>query len=341
VTTVNALPRRRLLRTGAALSAAGLLGACSSASGGSSSGTVRTQLSWLKTVTFAGYYIAEEKRWFAKEGVRAPLLSGGPSVSDVVSVVVGGGADVVLADFAAIIKARSAGADLVAFGSVFQTSPGGFVSLASHPVRTARDLVGRRIGLSPGSETLVEAIFKVNGLPVRYTRVPIGSGTTPLTSGKCDVMACYVTAQPLALRARGVDVVTVTQEELGLPDYALVMAARRGDLHKRRDDFTGYLRAVIRGYGADIEDPSLGTRLTVEKYGRQLGLDRRAVQAENEAQIRLLRNDYTDRHGLCRIDTDRLAGPVYRGLRARGLSKLPPVRTVFDATLLQEASQRR
>ncbi|GLW21320.1 ABC transporter substrate-binding protein [Microbispora triticiradicis] len=334
--------RRGFLRTTVALgglSAAGLLTACSPSSGGGSADggkVVRTQLSWLKTVTFAGFYIAEEQGYFKEEGLSAPLLAGGPNIPDAVSVVTAGGADVALVDFGALIKARESEADLVAIGAVFQESPGGFVSLASNPVRTAKDLVGKRIGLSPGAEVMVEAILKINKLPVRYERVPVGAGTTALTKGDCDVMACYVTAQPLALEQQGVRVVSVTQGQLGMPDYALVMAVKRADLAADRARFVGYLRAVIRGYRHNLKDPALGTKLAVEKYGKDLGLDPAAARRENEVQAALIRGAAGDR-GLGSIDPDRLAGPVYAGLRARGVSTLPPVSSVLDTSLAKEA----
>lgn len=329
--------RRTVLSALPALGATGLLTACGGKADGSTGGGVRTQLSWLKDVTFAGYYVADHEGYFTSEHVKDTLLSGGPSVPDTVTPATAGAADVALADFAAIIGAREQGSDLVAIGAVLQTSPGGFVSLASKPVRTAQDLVGRKIGLSPGTEAYVEAILRLNHLPVRYTRVPVGSGTTALTNGQCDVMACYVTSQPLALKAAGHDVVAVTQSDLGMPDYALVMAARRSDIKKRRDDYVGYLRAVARGYQRNLDSPDLGTKLTLDTYGKNLGLDPASTKAENLAQNQLVRSAYTNAHGLCAIDPAQLSGPVYDGLRARGTKKLPPVAEVFDGSLLSDA----
>ncbi|GII77821.1 myristoyl transferase [Sphaerisporangium rufum] len=337
------LTRRGFLRTTTALGglgAAGVLAACAAAPGGdrpAGSTPVRTQLSWLKSVTFAGFYIAEDQGYFAKEKLSAPLLAGGPNVPDTASVVTAGGADVALLDFAALLKARENEADLVAIGAVFQETPGGFVSLAERPVRTAADLVGRRIGLSPGAEVLVEAILKVNGLPNKYERVPVGAGTAALTKGDCDVMACYVTAQPLALEQQGVKVVSVTQGRLGLPDYALVMAVRRADLRADRARFVRYLRAVVRGYQHDLRDPALGVRLTLDKYGKDLGLDPAAVRRENEVQADLIRGTQDAERGLCAIDPAHLSGPVYAGLRARGITSLPPVSELVDTGVLREA----
>lgn len=334
------LRRRAVLRAVPALATTGLLASCGASratGGGDAAAPTRTQLSWLKTVTFAGYYVAEEKGLFEREGLRETLLSGGPSIPDVVSPTAVGAADVSLADLPSLLKARADGADLVALGAVFQESPSGFVSLASRPVRTAQDLVGRRIGLSPGSEVFLEALLKLNGLPVRYERVPVGSGTAALVQGKCEVMACYITSQPIQLKAQGHDVVTVSQGRLGMPDYALLIVARQADIRRARSRYVGYLRAVSEGYRRNLDAPDLGTRLTVEKYGKALGLDRSATAAENDVQNRLVRSAYTDTHGLCAIDRDRLAGPIYDGLRARGLTGLPPVRTILDGSLLAEA----
>src|SRR6185312_6893726 len=111
------------------------LAGCAAHRSAGSGSTVRTQLSWLKTVTFAGFYLADHKGWYRGDNVTSTLLAGGPNIADTASVVAGGGADVALTDVSALVKAHAQGADLVMIGAVFQQSPGGFLSLARKPIR--------------------------------------------------------------------------------------------------------------------------------------------------------------------------------------------------------------
>ena len=230
--TVNRLSRRELVSRGligAAVLALPLPG-CGKSSSKSSAGsvsTLRTQLIFVKSVTYAGFYIADAKGVYAREHIRSRLLSGGPDIPSVEAVVAGGSADIGMSDIASVVAANKQGADLVMFGAQFQSSPGGIMSLAKHPIRTAHDLVGARIGVQPKAKAEVDALLEVNGLPRHYTPVTVGRDPQPLVDGKCDAMTCFVTAQPLTLRLEGVHAIGVTFADLGLPDYGNVLMAKR------------------------------------------------------------------------------------------------------------------
>ena len=112
-----------------------------------------------------GYWLADDGGMYASEGVAPTFLSGGPDIL-VETVLAGGGADVgITGGFGSVVDANAAGTDFVIFASTYQTAPRGLLSLASNPVRTPQDLVGKRIGAQQGARSIIDAIFAVNGLP--------------------------------------------------------------------------------------------------------------------------------------------------------------------------------
>ena len=131
--------------------------------------------------------------------------------------------------------------------------------------------------------------------------MPVGFDPAPLVRA-CDVYTCFVTNQPLTLKAQGIDYVAVTYSELNYPDYADVVYAKRGFIANNRDVLIGFLRATIRGWEANIQDPADAVQLVLNKYGADLALDAQQQADENDAQIPLLQSDLTRARGLMWLD---------------------------------------
>jgi ABC-type nitrate/sulfonate/bicarbonate transport system substrate-binding protein len=300
--------------------------------------TVSTQLNWIKTVDFAGFYIADSKGYYAQESIKAQLLPGGPNLQGVESIVAGGAADVGIATLlTSVIDGVTRGSDFVVFATVFQTSPLVLVSKPDKPVRSAKDLLGKRIGGPQGRQREIEAVFKINNLPANYTFVPVGYGPQPLTQGDVDVLSAYTTDVPLVLAKQGLQTIQVSYKDLGLPTYSNALFASRKYIDKQRDALIGYLRGTIKGWEMNAKDPTLGAHLAVEQYGTDLGLQLDDEVKKNEVQIPLTQSDLTKAKGLLWIDRDYISGPIYDGLRAAGRTMLPPVEKFVDTSLLAEA----
>ena len=300
--------------------------------------TVTTQLLWIKNVEAAGLWIADANGYFRAANILSTVLAGGPSLASVEALVVGGRADVGLDQIERIADASATGADLVIIGAVFQQSPAGLVSLAAHPIRSARDIIGKRIGLQQGARLYIDAIMDVNHLPRDFTEVVVGFDPQPLVAGACDAYLCFVTNQPLVLAEQGVAYVVVTFEQLGLANYGECLFCTREYLQTQRATLVRYMRALQRGWTQNAKDPLLAARLATRTYGATLGLEERQQIAENRAQIPLTQSAQTQAHGLLAIDPQRVAGPIYASLRATGRTKLPDIRRFIDTSILAEAT---
>ncbi len=328
--------RRHFLSAAAATAALPLAGRAANALT-----PVRTQLMWLKDVEYAGYWLADANGYFREGGIASTILAGGPNTLTIEALVAAGQADVGIDQFDRVVSALADGADVVVIGSLYQTDPSALLSLPAHPVRTAHDLLGKRIGLQQGGRLFIDAILKLNRLPLDYTEVVVGSDPEPLLEGACDAYLCYATNQPLQLAVAHVPHVVATFEQLGYVTYASSLFCRRDYLRANRAALVAYLRALQRGWMADFRDPDRAARLTVETYGASLGLNVAHQIAMNRAQIPLMQNDDTRAHGLFWMDMDRIGGPVYASLRATGRSELPPPAQFIDLSLLADARRVR
>ncbi|MFE9023547.1 ABC transporter substrate-binding protein [Streptomyces sp. NPDC007808] len=335
--------RRQLLRaSGAAgLALTGLLAGCGTGEADSGGGqTIKVALGWIKNVEFAGYWIAADRGYYADEGLTVEFQAGGPNAPDPTQSVATGNAHIgIHPNLQTVVQAIAKGNDFKLVGTQFQTGPGGMLSLASDPVRTPADLVGKKILGQQGTQPTIDAALKVAGLPKDYTFVPVGFDPAPLVEKKGAVYTCFVTSQPITLEQKygmkeGTDYVSVTTSDLGIPGYACLVFTGNSFLDKHRKAVEGFLRASVRGWQDNARDPEIAARLAVEKYGVDLGLDLKQQIRENELQTPLTRSALTESSGLFRIDTELLGGKMYEALRASGVQRLPDASEIVDQTVL-------
>ncbi len=297
-----------------------------------------TQLLWIKNVESAGFWLADARGYFRDAGIDPTMLAGGPGMSSVEAIVTAGRAQVGVDLIDRIVDAVAAGADLVLIGAIFQRSPSGIVSLPARPIRSAHDILGKRMGLQQGARVYIDGILDLNHLPHDYTEVVVGFDPQPLVEGACDGYLCFVTNQPLTLAAHGVAHVVVSFEQLGLVDYGECLFTTREFRDANRPALVDYLSALQRGWAENLRDPGPAAQLATRTYGATLGLDLQQQIAENKAQIPLTRSAATREHGMLWIDKARIKGPIYASLRAMGRTKLPAIDRFVDDSLLRDAT---
>ena len=301
---------------------------------------VTTQFLWVKNVEYAGFYLADADGRFRNEGIAPTFLAGGPNLASVEAIVAGGRADVGVDEFEKVVDAVEHGADFVVFGAVYQRSVAGLLSLPRNPIRKPADILDKRIGLQQGAKIFIDGILRVNGLPPRYTEVPVGFDPDPLLQGACDGYLCYVTSQPLVLAARGIPYVLTGFQQLGYSVYAGTLFCRRDYLRGNRDTLVRYTRALAKGWQAERREPERGAALAVSTYGAALGLDLQQQIAQSKAQLPYLESSEVERHGLLWVSKNAVAGPIYETLRATGRKALPEVDRLVDDTIVRDAHAR-
>jgi ABC-type nitrate/sulfonate/bicarbonate transport system substrate-binding protein len=300
---------------------------------------VNLGMNWGKDVEFAGYYVGIEEGFYADDGVELELISGGPNAPESVQMVASGTANIgISSDLIQIFDTIEKGTPLVMFAAKFQQSPAGLASLPDNPVRTAQDMVGKRIGGPQGDQRFFDTVLAVNGLkPGDYEFVPTGFDPEPLANGDVDALSVFVTNQPLTLEAQGVEVVAVTYAEMGLASYADILYAEQDYIESNRETLVGFLRGTVKGWETQNASPEVGAQLTIDQYGADLGLKLEDEVREAKAMIPLMQSDVTKEKGIFWMSAEELGGPMYEALRASGRENLPPVDEALDLTLIEEA----
>ena len=297
--------------------------------------TVRFALNWVPDIEWAPYYIADSEGYFADAGVKAEFVHGGPNTPGVAQVVAAGQADIgVASDELQLIQANAEGADYVVIGAMYYASPSAYTWMSSTDIGGPEDLVGLNIGGVQGDQIRIDAIFKLNGLPVDYTFVPMGWDPQPLVAGEADVITSYISNQPIQLRQAGEDVAAKTFTDFGLSAYGDVIFASRAYLDENPDLVASALSALIKGTQANIDDPALGVSLTVDEYAVDSGHDAEFAAEANSVYISLIQNDFTETAGILSVDPEYMENNVFMSYEAAGETGLPPVDEFVDTSYM-------
>ena len=339
------IDRRSLLRGGAGLgllgATAAVLAACgddskpsTSASGGASFGALDYQLSWVKNVEFAGAYIADTKGYYTAAGFTSVnLMAGGPNVSQDAMVASGkallgiSSPDITAA---AILK----GADLVIVGAQYQKNPFAIMSLATNPINSPQDMIGKKIGVQATNEPVWNAFLKANGIdPGKITKVPAQFDPTPLVSKEVDGWFSFFTNEPNLLKTKGVDTAMMLLNDHGYPMVSETYAVKRETLTGDRAKLKAALIGDVKGWTDSVADPKLGANLAATKYGKDLGLDEAEQVLESTAQNTVVSTADTKANGLFTI-TEELIEETIKTLALGGTTITKD--KLFDLSILTE-----
>ncbi|MBO3747455.1 ABC transporter substrate-binding protein [Streptosporangiaceae bacterium NEAU-GS5] len=320
-----------LLAAGAALSA------CSSSSTTSASGPdkVNFQLGWLANVENMGLFMADHAGYFRDEHLDVTLTPGGPSVV-VEPLVVSGKALVGLDSVDTIAKARNEGAALKIVAATMQINPTAIMSLASAPVNTLKDLVGKRLGVQQSGVEIMKTVFKANGIdPASVTLVPVQFDPSPLVAGDCDAFMSLLVNQPIQLDLQGVQTKTFTLNDYGYNVWADVLLAHEKTLadKAKRAQLVKVVRATVRGWQDALKDTDAAAKLVVEKYGKSLNLDLKAQQKTAAAFRSVIETPDAASNGLLTMSPEGIAANI---ATLNSLGVKATAQELFDTSVLSE-----
>jgi NitT/TauT family transport system substrate-binding protein len=121
------------------------------------------QSKWFPQAQFAGYFVAQEKGFYAEEGLNVTVLDGG-NVNPTVQVA-SGNCDFGTDWIANMLVQRAQGLEVVQIAQIFQTSGYRLVALADSGIETMADLAGRTVGVwGFGNEFAAAVVFAAEDL---------------------------------------------------------------------------------------------------------------------------------------------------------------------------------
>ena len=293
------------------------------------------QLSWLKNFQYGGEYIAEEKGYYRRFGLDVELVAGGPSAI-VDPMVVSGRVLVGQSHPETMANAIAKGAPLKCIGANYQTNVNCIMSLAKSPLKTPRELIGKRIGLQTGNLLVWRVFLKLNNLdPASIHVVPVQFDFSPLVTGEVDGFFGYANDDAVQLKAKGIDIHCLLFADYGYRMFTATYVVASDSLTNkvRRAQLVAFMKGEILGWQDAIKDPALAARLTVNSYGSGNGLDFKSQEMSCIATNDYIVNADTKKYGLFWMTP----AAVQETIAAIGESGITATPDQFTNEILEEA----
>jgi NitT/TauT family transport system substrate-binding protein len=243
--------RRQILKGGAVAASALAFPTIISSRGMAQSGTktINFQLPWFVNAQFSGDIVAKQLGFFEAEKLDVKILPGGPNI-DPVPLVASGKYEIGQQSSSPnIMIGASKGIPIKSFAVALQVHPFAYFSLAKAPIKTPKDLIGKKVGVQPaGGDVLLKALLRYNKIPEDQVQIVlVGGDTMPLVTGQVDAIAAW-RINAGQIKPLGNDYVTLPLWDNGVKLYPLPYFATTEALEKTPEVFAAYLRAAGKGW---------------------------------------------------------------------------------------------
>lgn len=218
-------------------------------------------LDWYPNAIHSFLYVAQEKGYFAEEGLNL-VINFPANTNDGISMPAAGKADIgmyYLQD--AIQTAMEEDVPIVSVGAVTQSSLNVVISLAESGIKGAEDLAGKKIGYAGTalSEAQIVSMLEYAGLSADDCQfVDVGFDLlTATTTGQVDATTGnMVNHEVPQLEEEGFDINYFYPTDYGVPEcYELVFLAGKDAVENNPEKIQRFLRACQKGFDFMKENP--------------------------------------------------------------------------------------
>jgi NitT/TauT family transport system substrate-binding protein len=309
---------------------------------------VKLTLDWRFEGPAAGFLLAQDKGYFAEEGLDVTIDTGNGSVEAIPRVATGayqfGFGDInslikfLDEDPAQPVKAVMMVYDKPVFSVIGRKSLG----ITDDP----KSLEGKKLGAPPPDGAFAQWPAFVEAAALDTSAITIESIGFPvrepmLASGDFDGVFGFAFSVILNLKANGVpdeDISTVLFADHGLNLYGNAILVNEQFAEANPALVTGFLRALAKGFADAVADPATGAAAVLAR-NETLNIDTETARLEmaNEMNIK---TPYVVENGFGGIDEARLAASIDTLKISMGLKGAVTAADVFDAQYLPPAAER-
>jgi len=213
---------------------------------------------WLAQAEHGGFYQAVAEGTYRKHGLDVEVKMGGPQVN-VVQLLLGGQADLVMGYDVQTIKLLEQGLPVVTVGATFQKDP---AVLIAHPdVKSLADLKTRTLLIGQASETTFWPWLKARYGFTDSQKRPYAFSVQQFLVDKNVAQQGYATSEPYSIEKGGVKPVVFLLADAGYPPYAQTIITTRKVLQDKPDQVRAFLQATAEGWRSYLKNPKPGNAL--------------------------------------------------------------------------------
>ena len=251
---------------------------------------VTLQLKWVTQAQFAGYYVAQDKGFYAEEDLNVTIKPGGPDIAPA-QVIAGGGADVVLDWMPSALASREKGLALVNIAQPFKASGMMLTCRKDAGVTSPEDFAGKTLGVwffgneYPFLSWMSKLGLATDGSEGGVTVLKQGFNVDPILQGQAACVSTMTYNEYWQIIDAGLspdDLVVFKYEDQGvatLEDGMYVMEEKLAD-PAFEDKMVRFVRASMKGWKWAEENPEEAALIVLDN-------DASGAQTE-EHQVRMM-----------------------------------------------------
>ena len=310
--------------------------------------SVKLTLDWRFEGPAAGFLLAQDKGYFAEEGLNVTIDTGNGSVEAIPRVATGayqfGFGDInslvkfLDEDPSQPVKAIMMIYDKPTFSVVGRRSLG----VTDDP----KSLEGKKLGAPPPDGAFAQWAAFVDAADIDTSGITLVSIGFPvrepmLASGDVDGVFGFAFSVILNLKANGVpddDIATILFADHGLNLYGNAVLVNETFAEENPEAVKGFVRALAKGFADAVADPAAGAAAVLSR-NETLNIDTETerLTMANDMNIK---TPYVVENGFGGIDEDRLAASLETLKLSMGLKGNVAAADIFDSQYLPPAQER-
>ena len=232
---------------------------------------------------FVGAYVAQEKRFFADEGVSVTIQhsAGG---GEHLQLLAAGEVHVTTQDAAILLQRRAEpGLPLVSIGLIGQRGQQAYVALADSGIESPADWEGRTVGFKGTPPPDVFAILEAVGLDEsQVDLVNVGFDPRVLTEGVVDVYPVYKSNEPNLIRSWGYELNMWDVADYGVPTLGLAYVSTEALVQEEPEMLRSFMTAVLRGIEYAGEHPDEAVQIVLQYTGEDADAEHMRFMMDSE-----------------------------------------------------------
>ncbi|TVR88879.1 MAG: taurine ABC transporter permease [Spirochaetaceae bacterium] len=308
---------------------------------------IRFTLDWAIQGPQAMFLVAQDRGYFAEEGLNVTIDRGYGSAGTV-SQIAGGAYDIGFADINSMIEfnVQNPNQALQSIAVIYNYPPFAILTTRDRNIRRPQDLVGKRIGAPnfDSSYRLWPVFAKAVGIDpdsVTWVNMDPTLREPTLMRRQVDAIGAFYFTAALNLEAAGVnmnDIVSFLYAENGVDVYGNAIMAPRAFLERNPEAVRGMMRALTKAWHYTLANPESA----IESVRRADGLTDSAVELAR-LQLAIETNIMTPEvHevGFGGVDKARLENSIDQIVEAFGLPSTPSVDSIFTDAYLPPLRER-
>jgi len=341
------LTRRLFSMAAATVLAGGLLAGAISPSSAQTT-DIKFTLDWKFEGPAAGFLLAEDKGYFAAEGLNVTIDIGNGSV-EVIPRVATGAYQAGFGDINSLIKFLDADPSqkIRAVMVVYERPPFAIIGRKSLGVtEDPKSVEGKKLGAPPPDGAFAQWKAFVQAAGIDESKVTIESVGFPvrepmLAQGQVDGIFGFSFSSVLNLKAQGIaadDISTILMAEHGLDLYGNSIMINTDFAAANPEAVKGFLRALAKGFADAVADPEAGVAAVMKRnevLTKEIELERLGM-----ANAQNIRTPYVIENGFGGIDDDKLTKAIGYLKVSMGLKGSLTPADVFDASYLPPKEER-